>query len=149
MLYALTKLVEYESRFKYAFFSVISVAVCVAYNVITEVTSMLGVSYFGFLVTGMVADVFVYAKALANLAFHVTLLLAIAKIAKYTGVERTHKASIRNLIIYGLFFVLEIVSSFLPRDSAAALYVFYCSRYDGRGCVVICKRRAAFQEKGY
>lgn len=125
MLYALTKLIEYEPRFKYAFFSVIGVTVCVAYNVITEFTLMLGFSSLGFLGTGIIATVFVYAKAIANLVFHAALLLSIAKIAKDTGVEKTYKASIRNLIIYAIFFVVEMVGSFLPNNTSASLYVFF------------------------
>lgn len=125
MLYALTKLIEYEPKFKYAFFSVIAVTVCVAYNVVSEIALMLGITSLGFFGAGIAATLFMYAKAIANLVFHVTLLLAVAKITKDTGVEKTYKASVRNLIIYAIFFVLETIGTFLPSNSAASLYVFY------------------------
>lgn len=124
MFYALTKLVEYEPKFRYAFFAVIPITLCVAYTVSAEIATMLGASLPGFLGAKETAIALGYANAVSDLVFHVFLLSAIAKIAEDTGVLKVKKAAYRNLEIYCVFFVFQIASDVIKSESAAAMYVF-------------------------
>jgi len=56
--------------------------------------------------------------------YHTALLLSITKIAEDTGITKTKVAALRNLIIYVIFFVAEIIDYFTPVTSAYSLYIF-------------------------
>ncbi len=123
MLYAMTKLVDYEPRFKYAFFSVMPMALCVAFDLSVAVSALLGGYLPGFLGWSVTADVVKYAKFVFELVFHIALLSSVAKIALDTGIEKTARAAWRNLIIYGVYFATAVVSSFLPGSLPIAPYL--------------------------
>lgn len=124
MLYALTKLIEYEKTFKYAFFGLLFVTVCNAYSVITALFGAIGARLPGFLTAQTLVTAVTYSKALFNLVFNVLLLYAISVIAKETGVERTKNAALRNIVVYGVYFLAVLLNASLPSDSTVNFYVF-------------------------
>ncbi len=123
MLYAMTKLVDYEPRFKYAFFSVIPMALCVAFDLCVALSAMMGEGLPGFLGASATEVAVKYAKLVFEMIFHVALLMSLAKIAGDTGVERTARAAWRDLIIYGVYFAAAVVTSCLPSGLAAAPFL--------------------------
>jgi len=124
MLYALTKLSEYEPLFKYAFFAVIPLTVCWGYFVAAEVALSFGTVLPGFLSSVKTQNAIIYARSFFDLLYHSALLLSIAKIAGDTGIARTRNAAIRNLIVYAAFVVAQIADFLTPVTSAYSLYVF-------------------------
>ncbi len=124
MLYAATKLVEYEPRFKYVFFSIIPMSLCVAFDLSAAVSALMGSDMPGFLSWSVTADIVKYAKFVFELSFHVLLLTSVASIASETGVDKTAHAAWRNLIIYAVYFVTAVVASFLPGDLPVSPYLF-------------------------
>ena len=127
MLYALTKLLEYEKTFKYAFFGLIPVTVCTVYSVAVQTFTSLGVRLPAILGSQTLEIIMTYSKALFNLVFNVLLLYAISVIAKSTGVERTQKAALRNIVIYGVYFLTVLLNESLPSDMKFNLYVFWAA----------------------
>ena len=119
MLYALTKLVDYEPFFKYAFFSLIPLTLCVGYQLFGEITRIFGAYlpwFFGYSIT---EAVFAYGKVLSDLVFNVMLFIAIYKIAKATELDKIQKAAIRNIVFFALYAVMSIVTEIYPNG-----YVF-------------------------
>ncbi len=114
MLYALTKLVDYEPFFKYAFFSLILLTLCVGYRLFDEVTVMFGSHLPWFLGHNATKTVFAYGKVLSDLLFNSMLFIAIYKIAKATEVEKIQKSAIRNVVFFALYSVLSIVIEIYP-----------------------------------
>ncbi len=123
MLYATTKLVDYEPRFKYAFFSIIPMAICVAFDLSVAITSMTGGSLPGFLGWSVTSNVIQYAKWVFTWGFNIVLLWAVAKLAGKTGIDKTARAAWRNMIIYCVFLVMFVVTSFLPGSLTVAPYL--------------------------
>jgi len=124
MLYALTKIAEYEPRFKFAFFAVIPLTVCWGYFVAVEIASLFGTVLPGFLSWNGTKNTVIYIRSFFDLVYHTALLLSITKIAEDTGITKTKVAALRNLIIYVIFFVAEIIDYFTPVTSAYSLYIF-------------------------
>jgi len=124
MLYALTKIAEYEPRFKYAFFAVIPLTICWGYFAAIEIAALFGGILPGFLSWGGTKNTVIYIKTFFDLVYHVALLTSIAKIAEDTGISKTRTAAFRNLIIYAIFFVAEIIDHFTPVTSEYSLYIF-------------------------
>ncbi len=114
MMYALTKLLDYEPYFKYAFFTLIPLTLCVGYRLFAEVTFMFGLFLPRFLGYEITETVFAYGKVFFDLVFNVVLFIAIYKIAKATEVEKTQKASIRNIVFFALYSVTAIVNEIYP-----------------------------------
>ena len=108
MLYAMTKLTEYNKNFRYAFFAAIPIMLIALFSSVINSVDMLGAT---FTPPEMLILVVAYAKAVFNLLFHVTLLTAVADIARETGCGKIRTAAYRNLIIYALYFLLFIVSN--------------------------------------
>lgn len=124
MLYALTKVSEYESRFKYAFFAVIPLTVCWGYFAAIEIATLLGTALPGFLSWNGTKNTIIFIRTFFDLIYHTALLLSIAKIAEDTGITKTKVAALRNLIIYFIFFAAEIIDYFTPATNAYAIYIF-------------------------
>lgn len=124
MLYALTKLVEYEDTFKLPFFAALPMTLCVAYSFVTELFTTVGVLLPAFLTSQITLTAVTYSSALFDLVFNVTLLYAISRIAKETGVERTKNAAIRNIVVYGVYFLSVLLDEALPRESSVRPYTF-------------------------
>ncbi len=137
MLYAMTKLIDYEPRFKYAFFSLIPLALCVAFELSAVLSSMMGSYLPGFLGWTITDKIVKYANFAFEMVFHVAMLSAVAKIAADTGVEKTSRAAWRNLIIYGVYFSAGVVSSFLPGTLPAAPYILKAQLALQLLCIVI------------
>ena len=116
MLYALSKLVEYEPNFKKAFFAALLLTVSVGTLLFGEISS-----YFGSEFTQL-NNVAHYVKIAADILYHAALLYAVAKIARSTELPKIERAAWRNLIISSLFFVTEIVETALPN-----VYVFFAT----------------------
>ncbi|MBE6600132.1 MAG: hypothetical protein E7640_02855 [Ruminococcaceae bacterium] len=108
MLYAMTKLTEYNKNFRYSFFAAIPVVLIALFSSVINSVDMLGVT---FIPPEMLILVVAYAKAVFNLLFHIALLTAVADIARETGCGKIRTAAYRNLIIYAFYFVLFIVSN--------------------------------------
>ena len=132
MLYAITKLVDYEPFFKYAFFALVPLTLCVGYNLFDEVTSMLGSYLPGFLGYKITETFFAYGKVFADLAFNIVLLLAIYKIAKATELDKIQKAAIRNAIFFALYSVLCVVVEVYPNR-----YIFMAAMIVGLVTVIL------------
>ena len=124
MLYALTKLVEYDGSFKLPFFTALPVTLCAAYSFATELCRTVGILLPAFLTSQLTLTAVTYSSAIFDLAFNVTLLYAISHIAKETGVERTKNAAIRNIVVYGVYFLSVLLDESLPENSAARAYTF-------------------------
>ena len=124
MLYALTHLVEYEASFKLPFFSALPMTLCVTYSFVVELFSSLGILLPVFLTSSVTLTVVTYASALFDLVFNMTLLYAITCIAKETGVDRIRNAAIRNIVVYGVYFLSVLLDESLPRESAVRPYTF-------------------------
>lgn len=127
LLYSLTKLAEYESRFKLAFFAAMPVTVCVVYELAASICGLLGVSLPWILSSEAMTVAMAYAKLASDMLLHVALLLAVFKIASDTGLDKIRNASLRNLIIYAAYFIVALAQSFMPSDSSVSLYAFFLS----------------------
>ena len=125
MLYALTKLAEYESQFKYAFFAIIPLIVCWGYFVSIEISAVFVSVLPGFLSWAGTQKIIIYVRSVFDLLYHITLLFAIAKISSDTGIEKNKISALRNIVIYSAFFVAEIIEYFISDTSSIALYVFF------------------------
>lgn len=124
MLYSLTKLVEYESSFKLPFFTALPVTLCVTYSFVNELCRSVGILLPTFLTSQITLTAVTYSSAIFDLAFNVTLLYAISRIAKETGVDRARNAAIRNIVVYGVYFASVLLDESLPSDSAVRPYTF-------------------------
>ena len=124
MLYALTLLTEYEPRFKYAFFAAIPMTLCWGYFAAIEISALLGGALPGFLSWNGTKNTFIYIRSVFDLIYHIALLMSISKIADNTGITKIKSNSYRNLIIYIIFFVAEIIDYFTPVTSQYSLYIF-------------------------
>lgn len=122
MLYALTKLTEYEVKFKYTFFVLLPLTLCVGISMISTFCTMIGVGNILFFSASLFKAVIAYSKLTFDLFYNVVLLYAISAIALNTGIERTSHACLRNEIIYTLYFVLAVVSEILPTESMIRSY---------------------------
>ncbi len=105
MAYSFTKLTEYNKSFKYAFFAAIPLFLIALVSTGINLAAML---IAGFVPNSVLLTVVSCSEAIFNLVFHVILLSAVADIAKETGVTKIRTAAYRNMIIYGLYFVLQL-----------------------------------------
>ncbi len=124
LLYAQTKLAEYEKNFKYSFFATLPMTACVAYELAVSAVTMMGISLPGFLGSAGMEAAMKYAGFVFEFAFHCFLLLAIAKIAGDTELGKQKTAAWRNLIIYGVYFATAVVASLISPETDAAPYLF-------------------------
>ena len=110
MMYALTKLIDYEQFFKYAFFSLIPLTLCTGYKLFAQTILMFGASLPGFWGYEITQTIFAYGKVFSDLLFNSVLFIAIYKIAKATEVEKIQRACIRNIIFFTLYSITGIVN---------------------------------------
>ena len=104
MLYAFTKLSEYERTFKYPFFASFLLVALAIYNTCI----MFGLSALDNI---FYASFYPPIKTVCDAVFHALLFVAVARIAKDTEVNKIQTAAYRNMIIYGLYFVLQMLIS--------------------------------------
>lgn len=124
MLYALTKLVEYEPRFKYAFFSVACVGLTVLVLASISFCEIVSVELPGFFTSGAFGLGVRYLKIVFDLFFHITLVLAIMKISGDTGLENIRRSAAVDLAFYVVFFVSEITDAVTIEDVLVDQTVF-------------------------
>ena len=119
MIYAFTKLSEYHKYFKYAFIASVAMLLPTIYNLLI----MFGVAALN---NEFYKSAFPAIKTIIDAAFHASLYLSIASIAKETGVTKIQTASYRNMIFYGLFFSLQIISSVIKFEDNVAVVIGMC-----------------------
>lgn len=125
MLYALSKLAEYEGGFKKAFFAALPMTAAVGALLVCDMLVAFGVLVKeDIVIFDAVAH---YVKIAADIAYHVTLLFAVARIARNTELPKIEKAAWRNLLISSLFFVTEVVEFTVPTTSPARMYIFFAA----------------------
>ena len=124
LLYAQTKLTEYEESFKYSFFATVPMLICAVFSASASLAELMGTTLPGFLGSDVTETVVRYADTAFKLVFHTLLLLAIAGIAKNTGLDKIKRASYRNLAVYGVYFALASVAAMLPVGLEIAPYLF-------------------------
>ncbi len=108
MLYAFTKLAEYNKSFKYAFVAALPLLLIALFSSVINTMANFGSTYVP---PELLITVVSYVKLLCNMIFHFACLTAVADIAKETGSTKIRSAAYRNLIIYGLYFALVLVSN--------------------------------------
>ena len=108
ILYASTKLIEYEKKFKYLFLSTIFLALLSCYFVFANVSvAALGWNHPFFT---RFANAYEFLKIFADVIFHVSLCFSVASIAQDTGCAKIRIAAYRNTVFYGLYFVCLILA---------------------------------------
>lgn len=105
MIYAFTKLSEYNSNFKYTFFASIPLVITALAVTVINLTGLSGYDLSDHIVTKLVIP---NCKIVFNFIFHAMLFYAVSEIAKETECRRIRTAAYRNLIIYSLYFILQI-----------------------------------------
>ena len=143
MMYAITKLVDYEPFFKYSFFSLIPLTICVGYRLFDEITLMFGSYLPGFLGYEITGIIFAYGKVFSDLIFNLSLFFAIYRIAKETDVEKTEKAAIRNAIFFAIYSVVGIANEIYPHRYIfmAAMIIYLVTVVLNCICIFSCYMR--------
>lgn len=111
MLYALTKLIEYEPGFKYAFYAAAGAGVTWLFLAVAAFCGIISVQLPGFLGSEAFLAGVKYLKMFFDLCFHIFLMIAVMRIAGETGLNGIKSSAVVNLALYGIFFVSEIVDS--------------------------------------
>ena len=124
LLYAQTKLTEYEQSFKYSFFATIPMSLCALFDVLMSGAELMETTLPGFLGWAETEVAIRYADMIFKLAFHALLLLAVARIAADTGLDRVNRAANRNLVVYVVYFALAAIAAMLPAGLEIAPYIF-------------------------
>ncbi len=120
MVYSFTKLSEYNRKFKYAFLSAVLLALAAVYSVVVNIAVMVGYESFKNIFS---ETVFPLCKVFLNAVFHLLLFYSIADIAKDTEMRKIRSAAYRNMIFYGIYFVLQLVFliPFMSRGNIGAV----------------------------
>ena len=135
MLFALTKLWEYNAKFKFPFFAAIPLILIAVYSIFYGVSDIIGL---GFIESATVGNVLEYAKIIFELGFHGALALAIAAIATDTGLDIIKNNALRNYVIYILYFAVAAVSIIPPINaSSAGKYVTMTAWVAGLFCIAL------------
>jgi hypothetical protein len=120
--YAARKLSDYHKGFSFlTLASIISVGV----SVLGAISSLSAFLYDNMiiaekLISDGLATAFGYARYGAELVFTVALCVAISLIAKETGEQKLRYVAIRNLALYCVYFVLQIIC-WLPHEYVGTL----------------------------
>ena len=121
MLFALTKLWEYNGNFKYPFFTALPLALISAYDVFVMASGMMGIGYIN---PEILKNALPYVEIALELAYHGTLALAMASIASDTGLGTIKANAVRNYALYILYFAIAAASIIPPvQASDAGRYV--------------------------
>ena len=105
MIYAFTKLSEYNSSFKFTFAAAIPLVITAVAITVINFMGLSGYDLSDHIITKFVVP---NCKIVFNFIFHAMLFYAVADIAKDTECPRIRTAAYRNMIIYSLYFVLQI-----------------------------------------
>ena len=111
LLYALTKLIEYEPGFRYAFYAAAGAGVTWLVLAVIAFFGIISVPLPGFLSSEVFSAGVRYLKMFFDLCFHIFLMLAVMRIAGETGLNGIKSSAVVNLVFNGIFFVAEIVDS--------------------------------------
>ena len=111
MLFALTKLWEYNGRFKYAFFAALPLLLISAYDVFVMAAGMMGVGYIN---PDVLKNSLPYVEIILELAYHGTLALALAAIASDTELNTIRANAVRDYVLYILYFAIAAISIIPP-----------------------------------
>ena len=123
MLYALTKLIEYEPGFRYSFYAAAGAGVTWLVLAVIAFFGIISVPLPGFLSSEVFVAGVRYLKMFFDLCFHIALMLAVMKIAGDTGLNGIKSSAIVNLVLYGVFFASEVADSTIT-DGYADRMVF-------------------------
>lgn len=105
------KLSEYHKSF---LFLLAASALAIALSVCTSVATASDFLYKNLiipqpLVSESLSALFVYLRAAGELLFNVIMCVAVAMISKETGAPKLVYVAIRNLIIYAVYFIVQVV----------------------------------------
>ena len=106
MVYAFTKLSEYNSKFKFAFVAALPLVITA---LAITVINLMGISGYDLSDHILTKTILPNCKIYFNAVFHATMFFAVSDIAIDTECPRIRNAAYRNMIIYGVYFVLQIV----------------------------------------
>lgn len=113
---AVLKLKKYKMIFSYATLPVSLMMLVSAEKSIYEICSFFGYD-IGFLSNSVLTAALDYVYIVAISAFHITVLWAVAELAKDTGLEKIRLMSLRNMfffIVYTVLYVFAILPISLP-----------------------------------
>lgn len=120
--YAAKKLSDYHRSFSLLFYASL---MCIAVSALGAVSATSAFLYDNLLITEKLigdglSSAFGYARYCADLIFTVILCVAISRISKETGELKLTYVAIRNLAIYGVYFVLQVIC-WLPHEYVGTL----------------------------
>ena len=120
--YAARKLSDYHKGFS---FLTLASMLAVAVSVLGAISSLSAFLYDNMIISEKLigdglATAFGYARYGAELVFTVALCVAISLIAKETGEQKLRYVAIRNLALYCVYFVLQIIC-WLPHEYVGTL----------------------------
>ncbi len=116
MVWATVKLSAFDLKFKKGLPVLGGLILVSAYSLVGDIFR-----YFSMDVTlfnGVVPNVIAVIEEVLVLVFHAFLMLAIANIAKETGLEKIRFSAMRNLLIIGIAEVAYTVMIFLPKNES-------------------------------
>lgn len=116
-VYASKKLVEYNKIFFLLFCSGIAmtaISVCCSVGTVSDILYDNMITAYKFL-PDLLKSLFTYFRYAAELVFTVVMCLSIRAIADETGEKKIVFISIRNLSLYCVYFILQVVC-WLPRE---------------------------------
>ena len=120
-LTGIRKLSQYNKSFSILALSCISaiaISVCCAFGNLSDFlydNQMISTK----IVSDALINAFSYARYVLELVFNALLCLSVASISKETGAPKLVYISIRNLVIYCIYFVLQVVC-WMPTDAMRA-----------------------------
>lgn len=113
---AVLKLKKYKRIFSYATLPVLLIMLISAEKSVYEICSFFGYDVL-FLSNTVLTAVLDYVYIVAITAFHITVLWAVAELARDTGLEKIRVMSLRNMfffIVYTVLYIFAILPINLP-----------------------------------
>ena len=122
MVWATVKLSAFDLKFKKCLPVLGGLILVSAYSLAGDIFRYLSMDVALF--NGVVPNVIAVIEEVLVLAFHAFLMLAIASIAKDTGLEKIRFTAIRNLLIIGIAEVAYTIMIFLPKNESIQAVFF-------------------------
>ncbi len=120
---AITKLKAYKKLFVKAMIPVGVMMAVALYTTAARICSDFGIDA-PILSNVIVKGIFDYVGIAANLAFHLVFFLAIAALAKQTGLEKIRVMSIRNMVLFVAYVTAYVIAVLpIPYPETAVQYI--------------------------
>ena len=114
MLYAFTKLSDYNANFKLAFIATLPLLLLSLATTGLNVSGFFGYDFSKSIFTTVVIP---YCRIAFNLVFHGALFYAVGDIARETECNGIKASAYRNAVVYAMYFVLQLIV-YIPAVSA-------------------------------